>query len=91
MGANASKQQQQRYVGSNLRFPQLQKDLKRIFRKQNPNSTMADRRVFVNSLTNETRIRTVIEQFEIQVFGQKGGGNDFLARTDALMRQLKLK
>jgi hypothetical protein len=90
MGANASKQQQ-RYVGSNLRFPQLQKDLKKIYRKQNPNSTMADRRAFVASLNNETRIRTVIEQFELKVFGQKGAGNDFLARTDGLMRQLKLK
>ena len=90
MGGNMSKQQQ-RYVGSNLRFPQLQKDLKKIFRKQNPNSKMADRRAFVNSLNTETRIRIVIEQFEIKVFGQRMTGNNFLARTDALMRELDLK
>lgn len=78
-------------LGSLNRFPQLQKNLKRLYRNLHPNKSAAQRARFVKSLTNETRIRTVIEGFEKKVFGHVKGGNDLIARVDSMLRKLNLK
>lgn len=95
MGASSSKQSNSRTLGSLLRFPQLQKDLKKIYKAVHPGKSEEDIRKFVRSLTNETRIRTVIEQLELEVFGRDSngkpnvmGGNDLPARVDRLKRKV---
>lgn len=65
-----------------LRYPQLQKDLIKIYRLLHPNKSLADRKKFAASLTSNTRICKVIGKFELQLFGRTsrlaamGGGTD---------------
>jgi hypothetical protein len=93
MGQNHTK-----VVGTNLRLPKLQKDLREIYKSLNPGKTRQERIDFSATLNNETRIRTVIEEFEIEVFGRNtdtglpnvGGGNNLPFRVERLKRELNL-
>lgn len=68
MGQNQSNS---RTLGSLNRFPKLQNDLRKIYKHLNPGKTRQDTIEWATALSNETRIRTAIEEFEIEVFGTK--------------------
>lgn len=92
------KQSTSKVVGTLNRFPRLQRDLRKIYLSLNPVKTRQDSINFATTLNNETRIRTVIEEFEIEVFGRNadtakpnvGGGNNLGFRVERLKRKLNL-
>ena len=94
MGQNQSNA---RVVGTLNRFPKLQNDLRKIYKTLHPAKTRQESIEWATTLNNETRIRTVIEEFEIEVFGRDddgkpnvGGGNNLVFRTERLKRKLNL-
>lgn len=91
-------QSSSKYIGSLNRFPQLQNDLRKIYKHFNPGKTRRETIEWATKLNNETRIRTVVEEFEIEVFGRDtetgkpnvGGGHNLIFRTGRLKRKLNL-
>ena len=97
MGQSQSSNQP-KVIGTLQRYPKLMRDMRKIYRSLHPGKIRSEVTNFTATLNNETRIRTVIEEFEIEVFGRDpetakpnvGGGNNLGFRVERLKRKLNL-
>lgn len=97
MGGNTSKINQPKAVGTLLRLPELQDNLKIVYKHLHPNATQAKVRAFVKTLNSESSIQSTIESFELSVYGRNADGsakvhkgNDLFQRALDLKNQVKV-
>jgi hypothetical protein len=100
MGGNTSKinQHNDRAIGTLLRLPEVQDNLKIVYKHLHPTANQAKVRAFVKTLNSQTTIQNTIESFELQVYGRNADGsakvhkgNDLYQRALDLKNQVKLQ
>lgn len=84
MGANNTKgkNQNQKFIGTNAQYANLQKELVRLYKKVTGNDLVQNR------LRTEQTTLDVLVRLEKKVFGVSQQGNNLLDRTDKLAAQV---